>query len=126
MLRLFADGRLELANAGHPRPLLADARGVRPIEGAGVPLGLFAGSTYRGHDLRLAPGEMLLLYTDGWTEAERDGEEYGIGRAEAALRRAAHLPLAELLAECRADFDRFLAGGRRGDDLTLFALRRAG
>lgn len=124
-LRLAGDGRVDLANAGHPRPLLADARGVRPVEGGGLPLGLFAGSRYTGHELRLRPGETLLLYTDGWTEAERDGEEYGIGRAAAALRRAGRLPLAELLAACRADLAAFLDGAPRGDDLTLLAVRRA-
>jgi len=125
-LRLHADGRVELANAGHPRPLLADRRGVRPVEGAGLPLGLFAGAAYADRELRLAPGDTLLLYSDGWTEAERDGEEYGIGRAAAALRRAAGGTAAGLLAACRADLDAFLGGAPRGDDLTLVALRRAG
>jgi sigma-B regulation protein RsbU (phosphoserine phosphatase) len=123
-LDLRPDGRAELANAGHPRPLLADERGVRPVEGGGLPLGMFTGSTYGKRELALAPGQTLLVYTDGWTEAERDGEEYGIGRAAAALRRAAALPLPELLAACRADLDAFLAGTPRGDDLTLVAVRR--
>ncbi|MGE0639620.1 MAG: PP2C family protein-serine/threonine phosphatase [Thermoanaerobaculia bacterium] len=123
-LALGDGGRLALANAGHPRPLFADARGVRPIEGAGLPLGLFGDSTYAAHELSVQPGETLLLYSDGWTEAAKGEEEYGIGRAAAALRRAAHLPLEELLAACRDDVDAFLAGGRRSDDLTLLAIRR--
>jgi len=124
-LRLHPDGRVELANAGHPRPLLADARGVRPIEGAGLPLGLFGQASFTGRELRLGPGETLLLYTDGWTEAEKDGEEYGIGRAAAAFRRAAALALPELLAACRDDLASFLGNTLRGDDLTLLALRRS-
>lgn len=124
-LRLHEDGRVELANAGHPRPLLADRRGVRPVEGSGLPLGLFAGSTYGGRELRLLPGDTLLLYTDGWTEAERDGEEYGIGRAAAALRRGARGSVSELLAACRDDLAGFLSGVPRSDDFTLLALRRS-
>jgi len=125
--RLHDDGRVELANAGHPRPLLADLRGVRPVEGAGLPLGLFAGAEYEAHELLLQPGEMLLLYTDGWTEASRpDGEELGIGRAAAALRRSRELSPAEVLAACREEMEGFLAGGRRADDVTLLALRRRG
>lgn len=126
VLRLFADGRIELANAGHPRPLLADARGVRPVEGADLPLGLLAGAGYKTRDLGMAPGETLLLYSDGWTEATNAaGEEYGIGRAAASFRRAARLPLPELLAACRDELTEFLDGEPLGDDLTLLAVRRS-
>ncbi len=133
-VRLFDDGRLELANAGHPRPLLADARGVRPVEGAGLPLGLFLDTAYDTRELRLGPGHTLLVYTDGWTEASvpcrpesaelAGDEEFGVGRAAAALRRASKLPPNELLAACRRELDGFLAGTPRADDLTLLALRR--
>ncbi len=125
VLRLFPDGRAELANAGHPRPLLADARGVRPVEGADVPLGLLAGAAFSARELSVAPGETLLLYTDGWTEAANEAdEEYGIGRAAAAFRRASSLALPDLLAACRADLEAFLAGAPRADDLSLVAVRR--
>ncbi|MFN7958323.1 MAG: SpoIIE family protein phosphatase [Holophagaceae bacterium] len=124
-LRLGRDGAFSLANAGHPRPLLADGRGVRPIEGGGLPLGLFCDSVYTERDLRLQPGQTLLLYTDGWTEGTRDDREFGIGRAAAALRRSAALPLPDLLTSCRAELDRFLDGSPRRDDLTLVAVRRA-
>ena len=122
--RLYPGGRLELASAGHPRPLLADRRGVRPMEGAGLPLGLFCEAEYATRDIELAPGDTLLFYTDGWTEAATEEEEYGIGRAAAVLRRVKDRPLDELLAACRADMEDFLAGAPRGDDLTLLALRR--
>jgi sigma-B regulation protein RsbU (phosphoserine phosphatase) len=122
--RLYAEGRVELASAGHPRPLLADRRGVRPVEGSGLPLGLFCDADYVTRDLQLASGDTLLLYTDGWTEAATEEEEYGIGRAAAVLRRVKDRPLAELLAVCRQDMEKFLDGASRGDDLTLLALRR--
>jgi sigma-B regulation protein RsbU (phosphoserine phosphatase) len=122
--RLYTGGRVELASAGHPRPLLADRRGVRPVEGAGLPLGLFCEAEYTTRDLHLDAGDTLLLYTDGWTEAATDEGEYGIGRAAAVLRRVKDLPLAELLAACRAGMEEFLHGAPRNDDLTLLALRR--
>jgi sigma-B regulation protein RsbU (phosphoserine phosphatase) len=124
--RLYPEGRLELASAGHPRPLLADRRGVRPVEGAGLPLGLFCDAEYATRDLQLAAGDTLLFYTDGWTEAATDEGEYGIGRAAAVLRRVKDRPLDELLAACKEDMQTFLAGAPRGDDLTLLALRRVG
>lgn len=123
-LRLESDGRFSIANAGHPRPLLADGRGVRPLEGGGLPLGLFGDSVYTERELALAPGQTLLLYTDGWTEAARGEREFGIGRAAASLRRGAGLPLPDLLAACRADLERYLGDAPRGDDLTLVAVRR--
>jgi len=124
-LRLGCDGSFSIANAGHPRPLLADGRGVRPIEGGGLPLGLFCDSIYTERDLKLQPGQTLLLYTDGWTEGAKESREFGIGRAAAAFRRGAGLPLPELLASCRAELERFLDGSPRGDDLTLVGVRRA-
>ena len=124
--RLALDGVLRLANAGHPRPLLADRRGVRPVEGAGLPLGLFCEAKYEQRELRLAPGDTVLFYTDGWTEAATERGEYGVGRAAAALARAARLPLPELLAACRDDMEAYLDGVQRSDDLTLLAVRRTG
>lgn len=124
--RLRPDGTAELANAGHPRPLVADRRGVRPVEGSGLPLGLFCESQYGSREVRLETGDVLLLYTDGWTEAAQGEEEFGIGRAAAALRQAAARPLPELLSACREEMERFLDGERRGDDLTLLAVRRTG
>ena len=122
--RLYGGGRMELASAGHPRPLLADQRGVRPVEGAGLPLGLFCEAQYTTRDLQVTVGDTLVLYTDGWTEAETDEGEFGIGRAAAVLRRVKDRPLPDLLAACRAGMTEFLHGAPRGDDLTLLALRR--
>lgn len=124
-LGLEPDGRFSIANAGHPRPLVADDRGVRPLEGGGLPLGLFGDSVYTEWELALGPGQTLLLYTDGWTEGAREDHEFGIGRAAASLRRGAGLPLPDLLRACRADLDQYLAGSPSGDDLTLVAVRRA-
>jgi sigma-B regulation protein RsbU (phosphoserine phosphatase) len=75
-------------------------------------------------EIRLDPGDTLLLYTDGLTEGWRDGEEYGVGRAAAALRRASGLPPRQLLGSCRDDLERFLDGSPRGDDLTMVAVHR--
>jgi sigma-B regulation protein RsbU (phosphoserine phosphatase) len=94
------------------------------VEGSGLPLGLFCDADYGSREVRLGPGDVLLLYTDGWTEAAQGEEEFGIGRAAAALRQAAAHPLPELLGACRDEMERFLDGTRRGDDLTLLAVRR--
>jgi len=123
-LELRPDGALAVANAGHPRPLLADRRGVRPIDDASVPLGVLDDTCFCERRLQLAPGDTVLLYTDGWTEAERENEMYGVGRAAAAMRRYRDLPLSDLLSACRTDLKTFLRGEQRGDDLTMLAVRR--
>lgn len=123
-MRLYNDGRALVANAGHPRPLLADRRGVRPIEHATIPLGTVGDMVYTEREIRLRPGDTLFLYTDGLTEAWRDGDEYGVGRAAAALRRAKSLPPRDLLASCRRDLKNFVGESPSGDDLTMVAVRR--
>ncbi len=122
--KLHRNGILEIANAGHPRPLLADQRGVRPIEGSGLPLGLFPDSTYSPREMQFAPGNTVLFYTDGLTEAENEHGEYGIGRAAAALRKVSDRSLGALLEACREDLRSFLRDRPSSDDLTLLAIRR--
>lgn len=123
--RLYSDGWAVFANAGHPRPLLADRRGVRPIEDASLPLGTVGDAVYTEREIQLRPGDTLLFYTDGVTEAYNGRDEYGVGRAAAALRRASSLRPRELLASCRNDLESFVGGAPRGDDLTMVAVRRS-
>ena len=123
-LRLHDQGRIELVNAGHPRPLVADRRGVRPFEGSDLPLGMFADSDFCHRELDLAPGSTMLLFTDGVSEAARGDEEFGIGRTAAAFRHARDLPLPELLVSVRSEVAEW-CDGNHGDDVTLVAVRRS-
>ena len=102
----------------------ADRRGVRPIEDASLPLGTVGDAVYTEREIQLRPGDTLLFYTDGLTEAYNGRDEYGVGRASAALRRASSLRPRELLASCRSDLESFIGGEPRGDDLTMVAVRR--
>jgi sigma-B regulation protein RsbU (phosphoserine phosphatase) len=119
------DGRVELCNAGHLPALLLRQDGVRELGATGLPAGMFCEGTYEAHRLVLAPGEALLLFTDGVTEArDAAGEEYGLARLAARVAALAGQPAEELVAACRADLEAFQAGIPRGDDVTLFALER--
>ncbi len=118
-------GSVRFVNAGH-NPALAIRRDrIDRLGASGVPLGMLEGSTYEEASLNLDPGEILLIYSDGVTEAENlESEEFGIGRLEALapqLRNvdpetAGHLILAEI--------DRFLDGLRPADDLSMVIVRR--
>jgi len=119
------DGRVELCNAGHLPALLVGKGGVRALGATGLPAGMFCEGTYEAHRLVLAPGESLLLFTDGVTEArDASGEEYGLSRLITRAAALAGQPAGELVAACRADVEAFHAGTPRADDVTLFALER--
>jgi sigma-B regulation protein RsbU (phosphoserine phosphatase) len=124
--RALPGGVIEICNAGHCQPRLISAgAGARVVDPTGLPVGAFYSSHFTSVQLQVQPGEALLLYTDGLTEArDREGREYGEGRLEELLSRAGGLSGAELLRLCRDDLDAHLGGDRPGDDLTLMVVQR--
>jgi serine phosphatase RsbU (regulator of sigma subunit) len=85
-----ADGTLTYANAGHnPAYVLESGGGTGPrtLQRTGIPLGLFPDRTWTEHTTRLAPGETLVMYSDGVTEAQNlSGEEFGSERLLEAVQ----------------------------------------
>jgi len=123
--RARAAGEIELANAGHCPPLLLSGGDVRELQPGGLPVGTALSCCYSAEALALGPGDTLLLYTDGLSEArDRADREYGAERLAAVARRHAGAPLARLVEACLADLGGFLAGAAKTDDLTLMAIRR--
>jgi serine phosphatase RsbU (regulator of sigma subunit) len=114
------------ANAGHnPGVLLRAGGGVELLEATGIPLGLLDQGDYSMRSLELGPGDLIVLYTDGITEAANPaGEEYGIGRLCDACRTGAGLPLSEVALAIEKDLERFAEGCPYADDRTLILLRR--
>jgi len=125
VLRL-SDGRLDLCCAGHENPLILDAAGhVRTLrlEG-GPPLCAMEGYPYPVETFSLGPGETLIAFTDGVTEAQDPGQDlFGADRTMAAVAGAAG-PLVALVDHLVATVRGFEAGGEPSDDLTVLALRR--
>jgi len=123
--RATGTGELEIASAGHLPVLHIAAKGdVERISATGLPLGMFSTTHYSVRRLQLHPGDALLLFTDGISEA-RDvaGDEYGVDRLSlVAAERHGWAPR-ELMAACMADVQRF-SGGHRRDDQTLMAVYR--
>jgi sigma-B regulation protein RsbU (phosphoserine phosphatase) len=123
-LRLDASrGSIDYANAGHNPPLLARASGeVERLLAGGTVLGVFPDAHYAAGHAALAPGDRLLLYTDGITESRNAAdEEYGEARLTDALRRYRHLDAAGLHAAVLADVTGFATVGFQ-DDATLLAV----
>src|SRR5207302_8405577 len=83
---LGPDGRLTFCNAGHNAPLLVSANGVRRLETGGVVLGLFENATFEEETVTLAPGDFLVIFSDGVTEAlNPDGEAFMADRLIACV-----------------------------------------
>jgi phosphoserine phosphatase RsbU/P len=120
------DGKVEYVSAGHLPLLHLSPSGVRSREATGVPLGMFSNTDFHVCELRLAPGDKLLMYTDGLTEMfNPKGDEFGVcGVQSLAKRHAAAEPQAVLDA-CLEEIRNFSANSRQSDDLTLLVLHRA-
>ncbi len=118
-----ATRRLWYCNAGHNPALLRRADGTRNwLAPTGPALGLTATGVYRAAEVPVAPGDLLILYTDGLTEASPGGgREFGAEGLAAHLDDHAGEPVEVLLAGLREAAERF--GGGFRDDVTLVALR---
>lgn len=125
-----ATGRIEFCNAGHENPHIVGADGsVRELAcDGGPPLCVFEGFPYPSEEVTLAPGETLVITTDGVTEARNtEGALFGHQRLVTGLSRiAAHEDLKSGLDALVGDVRRFENGADPTDDLTLMAIRYAG
>jgi serine phosphatase RsbU (regulator of sigma subunit) len=121
-----SSGALTYVNAGQNPPLLRRADGrIERLTGTGIALGMFEGSVYEAVETRVDPGDMLLMYSDGITEAEDPAgqpfEEIGLERFVAARGHESPAILAPGIlraVEAHARDSRFT------DDLTVLILKR--
>lgn len=121
-----ANGRLRYTNAGHNPPLLLREDGViEELGTTGVPLGLLPQAPYRAGETVLAPGDLLVLYTDGLVEANGpEGEEYGLDRLKTACRVARDETCPALAEILERDLEGFARGVPFADDRTIVLARR--
>jgi sigma-B regulation protein RsbU (phosphoserine phosphatase) len=123
--RALPDGALEICNAGHPAPLLARNGSVAPLDGSNLPMGMFCNEEYSVTRLSLGAGELLVVYSDGVSEAtDSTDTEYGADRLRDLIGAHRSKTPADLLAACRDDLASFRLNCRKTDDATLFVLAR--
>ena len=124
--RASQDGTVEFVSAGHLPLLHLSCNAPAVADATGLPLGMFTNASFTVHRLQLAPGDALLVYTDGFTEAlNPDGEEYGIARMKTFASGCSAKAPDQLISDCLQDLRSFTIGTKPTDDLTLLAIQRA-
>jgi sigma-B regulation protein RsbU (phosphoserine phosphatase) len=118
-----AAGRIVYSNAGHNPPLLLRGdRSVEKLADGGMVLGIFPDTQYEQAEVALRPGDRLLFYTDGITEArDPEGEEYGEDRLAAAALASNGASAEAIKDAVLADVNRFTQG-KFEDDATLIVV----
>jgi sigma-B regulation protein RsbU (phosphoserine phosphatase) len=115
---------LECVNAGHNPPVVLRGDEAIRLEAGGPVVGLLPFAPYTEQAMVLEPGDVLLLYTDGISEAmTKEDEEWGEERMIVAARAALHRPASEVLDTIFAAADAFTAGAPQHDDMTLLVLK---
>ncbi|PYP83566.1 MAG: hypothetical protein DMF61_22635 [Blastocatellia bacterium AA13] len=117
--------RLTYVNAGHHTPVLVGSCSGQRLENGGFPLGMFQDTVFQAGELVLQPKDLVVLYSDGITEAESaSGQEFGDDRLQTVVERNCDLALVEI-QERVLDAVREWAGDEPSDDMTLLIVRAA-
>ena len=117
---LGPDGAFTYTNAGHNAPVLASASGLRRLETGGLVLGLFEHATFDEETVLLSPGDFIVAFSDGVTEAfDIEGQEYTDERLLASIERHRGKTPQALLDALLADVKTFTGEATQNDDLTL-------
>ncbi len=116
---------LAYSNAGHNPPVLVNAAGTsRFIHRGEQPLGMFPETRYHEYHLELEPGDVLVLYTDGATEANSpSGEEFGRERLAQAVKENYDRPAREMIASLQMKVLEWTGNAGANDDVTFFIIK---
>lgn len=123
-------GRLSYCNAGQCCPMLVNHHSVRNLTVGGVPLGIFADATYKEESQAMEPGDTLVVFSDGVTEARgragNPNEEFGEMRILDAVREHPEATASTILDNLLAKLHGFASKGQRRDDVTALVMRYHG
>jgi sigma-B regulation protein RsbU (phosphoserine phosphatase) len=112
-------------NAGHNNPILRRSNGsMERLDVGGLPIGILADAQYESASVTLAPGDWLIIFTDGLVEAENTRqEEYGEARLLSAIAAAAAATPAEMLNRLMKELDLFVGSTPQHDDVTCLLVK---
>ena len=118
-------GHLEFINAGHPSPfLLRRGEVAEPFTEGSFPVGMVPGAEYAAAKLKLEPGDTLILFSDGVSEAmDPDEQMFGLSRFREALAGQSEASLVDLQKTVLDSVEDFTRGASQADDITLLLVR---
>ena len=119
-------GSLTLANAGHTETLWwqQEKGSFQVLPATGLPVGIFADATVLDETIVLRPGDVVVGYSDGITEAANESDElFGLERLKAAVSANAHLSAQDLADSIVETIETFREGAPLSDDVTLVVLK---
>jgi serine phosphatase RsbU (regulator of sigma subunit) len=121
-------GGLSYVNAGHNPPCVLRANGTKEyLDRGGVVIGVIPGTTYEEGNTLLRPGDSVVLYTDGITEATNLRDEmYGEARLEEVLAAHRHASAREIEEQVYTNVKDFTEGAAQADDLTMVVVKMVG
>lgn len=122
-----SNGALVYVNAGHNPPLQIDSSGqdIRELQEGTLPIGIMSSLEFVVQHARIAPGERLILFTDGITEAMNTaGEPFNDDRLHAVLREGADDDSQDLVNLVIQQVDAYAEGAPQADDMTLMVVSR--
>ncbi|MGE5235297.1 MAG: PP2C family protein-serine/threonine phosphatase [Acidobacteriota bacterium] len=125
---LQGDGGIDYVSAGHNPVIVVERDGTTSLlHSSGPPLGLLPRTSYERRSTTLAPGALLLAYTDGFSEAPgaATGEDFGVERLVELAVALHDRPLEVLVSEIFASVTRYTGNAPAHDDRTLLVVRRA-
>jgi sigma-B regulation protein RsbU (phosphoserine phosphatase) len=122
-----ATGGVSFANAGHVSPLVVSKAGVEAMSSTDIVVGILPNAQYRNQSLTLGPGDSLVLFTDGVTEAENIAEEQlGLDPVCEMLRTMHGSDADAILETIDTHVHEFIGEVPAGDDVTMLAMSRCG
>jgi serine phosphatase RsbU (regulator of sigma subunit) len=121
------DGEMTYCNAGHNPPMVIGPNGVKRLDVGGPVVGLLEFAPYDQETVRLEPGDTIIIFSDGVSEAlNSNGDEFGDDRLQAVVEPARKLPASEIVDRLVAAVREFTRGAPQSDDITAMAVRYLG
>ena len=123
----ISTGEITYCNAGHNPPYILKPNGeIEPLPmSKDFIVGTIGDLVFHDNHMKLEPGETLVMFTDGVTEAmDVDFKEYGEERLEATLKKSAGLNSRQIIDAISADVTAYVGEAEQSDDITIFTLKR--